>query len=122
MSSEGHSSYQTYLIYHFRAIERILPNLKQKPKHAWVVPFLLCLLVMLTAFGIGVYIDGYGIHPPQYETITCPAPAHITSKGCYISEVLAVTKSGTVTYTTEQVATQGQLIVTQTTVTKTVTA
>ena len=119
MSGEGHSSYQTYIVYHFRAIERILPNLKQRPAHAWVVPFFLCLLVLITAFGTGVYIDGYGIHPPAYETITCPAPAHITSKGCYIAQVVAVTKSGTVTYTTEEVQTQGQVIVTKTTVTVT---
>ena len=61
MSSDerGHSSYTSWLVYKFRAIERILPNLKTGPKHAWVVPFLLCFLLLAVMVGMGVYVDGY---------------------------------------------------------------
>jgi hypothetical protein len=101
--SVGHSSYLTYLIYEFRAIARILPNLKQKPKHAWLAPFALCLLVLLAAIGTGIYLDGYAIHPPAQYTGVCPPPAQIKASGCFITQTIQVTVSGTVTQTTAQI-------------------
>lgn len=98
--SQGHSSYLTWLVFEFRAIARILPNLKQKPKHAWVAPFLLCLLVLLASVGIGIYLDGNVIHPPAQYTGVCPPPAQITKGSCYITQVEVVTVSGTASQTT----------------------
>ena len=90
----------TWLIYHFRAIEKILPALKTKGKYSWAPAFLLCLIVLLTSIGIGVYVDGYGIHPPAQFTGICPAPAQIKGGSCVIITVQQVTISGTVTTAT----------------------
>lgn len=98
---QGHSSYLVWLIYAFRGIERILPNLKQKPKHGWVAPFFLSLLVLLAALGMGIYIDGYGIHPPAHFEGICPAPAQIRGGGCIIISVQVETVSGTTTVITQ---------------------
>ena len=101
--SEGHSSYLTWLIFEFRAIARILPNLKQKPKHAWLAPFALALLVLLAALGMGIYLDGYVIHPPAQYTGICSPPAQITRGGCYVAEVVTITRSGTESVTTQYI-------------------
>lgn len=107
--SSGHSSYLAFLIYEFRAIARILPNLKQKPKHAWVAPFALCLLVLLASVGTGIYIDGYVIHPPAHYTGLCPPPAQIKGGNCIQIIITQVTVSGTVTRQTQTVQ-AGQII------------
>ena len=98
--ARGHSSYTTWLIYANRAIERILPALKHKGKYGWAAPALLCLLVLVTAVSVGIYIDGYGVHPPTQYTGICAPPAQITHGGCYIKTVQIVTQSGTVTTVT----------------------
>jgi hypothetical protein len=97
------------LIFEFRAIARILPNLKQRPKHAWIAPFALCFLVLLASVGIGVYIDGYGIHPPAQYTGVCPPPAQITGGGCFITQIEQITVNGQVTQTTVKIP-AGQII------------
>ena len=89
-----------WLVYQFRAIERILPNLKQRPKHAWVAPVLLCFILLLAMLGFGVYIDGYAIHPPAQFTGICPPPAHIARGGCWDILVQEVTIGTTTTVTT----------------------
>ena len=108
--SSGHSSYLAWLIYEFRAIARILPNLKQKPKHAWIAPFALCLLVLLASLGIGIYIDGYAIHPPAQYTGLCPRPATIRSGNCVQIIISQITVSGTVTQSTQTIQ-AGQVLI-----------
>ena len=108
--NEGHSSYLAWLVFEFRAIARILPNLKQKPKHAWLAPFAIALLVLLAVIGAGIYIDGYVIHPPAQYTGLCPPPAQIKANGCFTIQIETVTISGTATITTVQVP-SGQILV-----------
>lgn len=96
-SSQGHSSYLVWLIYEFRAISRILPNLKGKPKHAWAAPFALCVLVLIVTVGMGIYIDGYGVHPPAQYTGVCPPPAFVRGDSCLTAVVVTVVVSGTTT-------------------------
>jgi hypothetical protein len=97
----GHSAYQTWLIYSFRAIEKVLPNLKGKPKHAWVAPAFLALLVLLSALGVGIYVDGDIIHPPVQYTGLCSPPGVIRGGNCIIITVEVVTTAGTVTTVTQ---------------------
>jgi hypothetical protein len=99
----GHSSYLAWLTYEFRAIARILPNLKTRPKHAWLAPFALCLLVLLATLGIGVYVDGYVIHPPAQYTGICPTPAVVRGGNCVQIIITQVTVSGTLTYQTQTI-------------------
>lgn len=97
---KAHSSYEVYLIYVFRAIEKVLPALKGKTKYGWLPAFGLCLLVLLALTGIGVYIDGYYIHPPaQYEGI-CASPAEILHGNCVSTTVTTVSVGNTVKTTT----------------------
>jgi hypothetical protein len=103
--TEAHSSYLAYIMFEFRAIARILPNLKQKQKHAWLAPLALCLLVLLAAIGAGIYTDGYGIHPPEYLHGICPPPASIKNGGCYQSVAVTITTNGQISTTTSQVST-----------------
>lgn len=113
--ARGHSSYITWLIYANRAVERILPALKHKGKYGWAPALLLCLLVLATALSVGIYIDGYGVHPPQQFTGICPPPAQITHGSCITKSIQVVTGTNgavtTVTYTQQA----GTIITTTTT-------
>jgi hypothetical protein len=106
---KGHSSYLTWQIYANRAIEKVLPNLKGKQKHAWVAPALLALLVLVTALGVGIYVDGYVLHPPAQYTGVCAPPGVIRNGNCELITVQVVTNNGVVT--TETLTQQaGQVI------------
>lgn len=95
--NRAHSAFLTHVIYRFRAIERIVVSLKQKPKHGWVPAAAFMLVVVLAFGGIGIYLDGYVIHPPQQFTGICPPPNDvIRGDGCYSEQVVTVTQ-GTVT-------------------------
>ncbi len=101
----AHSSYLVWLVVKFRAIEKILPALKVQKKWGWVPAFFLVLITLLAAVGIGIYIDGYAIHPPAQYTGVCPPPAQIKSGGCILVTYQVATVSGTVTtYTVTQQA------------------
>ena len=107
-----------WLIYSFRAIEKILPALKGKPKWTWVAPGLLCFVVLVSAIGVGIYTDGYGIHPPTQYQGHCPAPATIRNSNCVLINIQTITVSGTVT-TTKQTEQAGVINAAVTTVTTT---
>lgn len=96
--NKAHSAYGTWLAYKFRAIERILPGLRAKQKHAWVAPAALVLLVLVASIGVGIYADGYIIHPPKQYTGICPPPAQIRGGNCVVITVEVVTQ-GTSTVT-----------------------
>jgi hypothetical protein len=105
--NKGHSPFGAWLTYKFRAVERILPGLRGKPKHAWVAPFFICLLLLITAISMGIYIDGYGIHPPKQYTGICPAPAQIRGANCDLITIETVTQgTSTVVKTITQSAGQ----------------
>ncbi len=93
----GHSSYAVWLIYTFRAIEKILPALKGKEKWSWVAPFFLCLLLLLAFVGFGIYVDGYVIHPPAQYTGVCSPPAQILKGNCVRLIITTAVVSGTTT-------------------------
>ncbi len=96
----AHSSYLVWLVVKFRAIEKILPALKVQKKWGWVPAFLLVLVTLVAAVGIGIYIDGYAIHPPAQYTGVCPPPAQITKGSCFLITTSVQTVSGTVTTVT----------------------
>lgn len=108
--AKGHSSYGTWLNYANRAIEKILPNFKRGAKYGWAAPVLLCLLVLLTSLSIGIYLDGYGIHPPQQYTGICAPPAQIKGGGCIFTLVQVVTGTNGVATTTTVTQQAGQII------------
>lgn len=105
-----------WLIYSFRAIEKILPALKGKQKWGWVAPFALCFVILLAALGFGIYVDGYVIHPPAQYTGLCGPPAQITKGNCIEITTEVVTVAGTVTTVTRSV--QGGTILNVTTAKK----
>lgn len=78
---------------------------------------------MIGMIGMGIYVDGYVIHPPAKFTGICPPPAHISNNGqnCTIPEVSEVT-SGTVTKETTIQVPAGTVIVPGQTTTVTVTS
>ena len=113
--NRGHSAYLIWLIYHFRAVEKILPALKGKSKYGWAAPAALCLLVLVAMLGFGIYVDGYVVHPPAQYTGICQLPAQISSNGknCDITVIQTVT-SGTVVTTTHVTQTAGIVLYNQT--------
>jgi hypothetical protein len=63
-------------------------------------------MIFLTLFGtvgVGIYIDGYVIHPPAQYTGICPAPATITHGNCVQSVLVTITRSGTEAVTTQTI-------------------
>lgn len=98
--NEGHSSYSVWLVYSFRAIEKIVPALKGRQKWGWVAPFALCFVVLLGLIGFGIYFDGYVLHPPRQYTGICTPPAEIKGPNCVLVQTQAVTVSGSVTIVT----------------------
>ena len=80
------------------------------------------ILSIVATIGMGIYLDGYVIHPPAHYTGICPPPAHISNNGqnCTIPQVSEVT-SGTVTKETTIQVPAGTVIVPNGTSTKTVT-
>lgn len=95
--SEAHSSYAAWLVYHFRAIEKILPALKGKPKWGWLPAFGLCAVLLVAAVGIGIYADGEVIHPPVQFVGHCPSPATIRGGNCIEVVITTATVGSTVT-------------------------
>ena len=105
-----------------RAIAKVIPSLGRKSRAQVIFSALMILVAIIGAVGFGIYVDGYVIHPPKQYSGICPPPAVISHNGqvCTISQVQIVT-SGTVTKATTIQIPAGQIIQTQTTVTKTVT-
>lgn len=93
---KAHSAYEVWLVYCFRAIEKILPALKGKTKYGWLPGLGLALLVLLALTGLGIYLDGYYIHPPaQYEGV-CASPAEILRGNCVSLSVTTISTSNVV--------------------------
>lgn len=121
-TQKGHSSYLGWRVIKNRAVEKIIPSLGAKSRAQLIFSAILIILAIFGTIGFGIYLDGYVIHPPKQYSGICPPPAIISHNGgtCTISQVQIVT-SGTVTKATTIQLPAGQIIQTQTTVTKTVT-
>jgi hypothetical protein len=120
VSSKGHSSYLVWRVIKDRAIQKIIPALGKRSKAQGYFSVFLIIVSILAAVGIGIYIDGYAIHPPSQYTGICPPPAQIHGQSCTYSQVEVVT-SGTVTKETTIQIPAGTIINAQTTTTTTVT-
>ena len=121
MSVKGHSSYLGWRIIKNRAVEKIIPSLGKKSNAQKIFSIILIILAILATFGLGIYIDGYVIHPPKQFDGICPPPASIHGQSCTISQVQIVTSGTTTKATTIQVPAGTIITNTATTTTVTVT-
>ena len=87
-------------MYFDKAILKVAPALGKKSNAQLWFSVVMIIVAIFSTIGIGIYIDGYVIHPPAQYTGLCPPPAQIQSGGCFITQVEVVTVSGTQTQTT----------------------
>jgi hypothetical protein len=120
----GHSAYLIYQVIKNRVIQKVIPSLGRKSNAQKYFSIAMIFVSLLAAIGLGIYVDGYIIHPPQQFTGVCPTPAHISGNGghCTNTEIDTTTVGTVIKTTTVQVPAGTILIPNATaTVTKTVT-
>ncbi len=98
--SSGHSAYSVWRVKVNRAILQVVPSLGKKSSAQLFFSIMMIVLTIFGMFGFGIYLDGYGIHPPQQYTGVCPAPAIIRGGNCINIVSVTITQSGTTTTTT----------------------
>jgi hypothetical protein len=81
-------------IYKDRAILRIVPALLKKSSAQTIFTVLMILMAALGTTGAGIYVDGYGLHPPKQYTGICAPPAFINRDGCFVTVTSVVTVNG----------------------------
>lgn len=122
-TKKGHSSYMTWRIYKDRAVQKIIPSLGKTSNAQKYFAAVMILLTILGTLGIGIYIDGYVLHPPAQFNGICPPPARISNNGqsCTISQIATITQGSTTQVTTIQIPAGTVITQTQTMTTVTVT-
>jgi hypothetical protein len=112
--STGHSAYAVWRIKIDRALLRVLPSLGKKSNAQLIFTIVMIVITLLGTVGAGIYIEGYGIHPPAQYNGLCSQPATIVKGDCIQSQIVTITRSGTETTTTTQVHTGCIIIVNST--------
>jgi hypothetical protein len=89
---KGHSPYLVYQVIKNRVIEKVIPSLGRKSNAQRNFAIAMVIISLLASIGIGIYLDGYVIHPPAQYTGICASPAHIVGPSCEtsVSEVVTV--------------------------------
>ena len=97
---QAHSAHMVWSVYFYKAILKLVPALGKKSNAQAIFTVVMVLIAMLGSIGGGIYIDGYGVHPPAVYTGVCASPAFIKGGSCLQTTVSSVTVNGAVTYTT----------------------
>lgn len=88
----GHSAYLVYQIIRRRVIQAIIPALGKKSNAQKYFSIAMIVITLFASLGIGIYLDGYVIHPPTHYTGICPPPARIHSNDtCTIASETTIT-------------------------------
>ena len=103
MMADAHSAYKSWRVYFDRAILKVAPALGKKSNAQLWFSVLMVIIAVFSTIGVGIYVDGYVIHPPAQYTGVCPPPAQITGGGCFLFQVQQITVSGTQTVTTVRI-------------------